>query len=35
MDENSSDKLESELHVKAKICVKEKHPCVLYFPNQS
>ena len=35
MDENSLEKLANELHVKVKKCVKQKHLCVSYFPNQS
>ena len=35
MDENSLEKLANELHVKVKKCVKQKHLCVFYFPNQS
>ena len=31
---NSLEKLDNELHVKVKTCVKQKHACV-YFPNQS
>ena len=33
MDENSLEKLDNELQVKK--CVKQKYPCVFYFPNQS
>ena len=35
MYENSLEKLDNELHVKVKKCVKQKHSCVFYFPNQS
>ena len=35
MDGNSLEKLDNELHVKVKKCVKQKDPCVFYFPNQS
>ena len=35
MDEKSLKKIDNELHVKKKKCVKQKHPCVFYFPNQS
>ena len=31
----SSEKLDNELHVKVKTCVKQKHACVFDFPNQS
>ena len=33
MDENNLGKLDNELHVKVKKCLKQKHPCVIYFPN--
>ena len=32
---NSLEKLDNELLIKVKKCVKEKHACVFYFPNQS
>ena len=35
MDEKSLEKLDNELHVKVKKCVKQKHPCIFYFSNQS
>ena len=35
MDEKSLEKLDNEPHVKVKKCVKQKHPCIFYFPNQS
>ena len=35
MDEKSFEKLDNELHVKVKKCVKQEHPCVFHFPNQS
>ena len=35
MDKNSLENLDNELHVKVKKCVKQKHPCVFCFPNQS
>ena len=35
MAENSLEKLDNELHVKVKKCVKQKNPCAFYFPNQS
>ena len=35
MDENSLEKLDNELHVKVNKCVKQKYPCVFYFPNQT
>ena len=35
MAESSLEKLDNELHVKVKKCVKQKNPCVFYFPNQS
>ena len=35
MDENNLEKLDNELHVKVKKFVKQKHPCVFSFPNQS
>ena len=34
-NEKSLKKIDNELHVKKKKCVKQKHPCVFYFPNQS
>ena len=34
MDENILEKLDNKLHVKVKKCVKRKHACVFYFPNQ-
>ena len=33
LDENNLGKLDNELHVKVKKCLKQKHPCVIYFPN--
>ena len=35
MDQNSLENLDNELHVKVNKYVKQKHPCVFYFPNQS
>ena len=35
MDENNLEKLDNELHVKVKKCLKQKRPCVNYFPNLS
>ena len=32
---NNLEKLDNELQVKVKKCVKQKHACVFYFPNQS
>ena len=32
---NSLEKLDNELHIKVKKCVKEKYACVFYFSNQS
>ena len=29
------EKLDNELHVKVKKCVKQKHPCIFHFSNQS
>ena len=31
MDENNLEKLNNELHVKVKNCVKQKHSCVFQF----
>ena len=28
------EKLDNELHVKVKKCVKQKHACVFHFPNR-
>ena len=35
MDQKSLKKLDNELQVKVKKCVKQKHPFLFYFPNQS
>ena len=35
MGEKSLEKLDNELQVKVKKCVKQEQACVLYFPNQS